>query len=799
MRKKRFLYILSLIMLATPLFTGCAESDIDQLTEQADYQLTLSLTLPGDQVKTRATEDGVDAFNENVINRVDIFLYPDGQTDQDAVWVQANAPHTYSSSNRQSTVATINMNYSTFRELFPNYEGSNSPAQTCTVYALVNRPSDVSLPEHTDVASLNALQLTSTTFDTFTADGDVKTNTIPTDFVMSGMATDIELSADKKHLTGNVDVYRTAAKVSLELTNVADRVQSDDGTTWYVPDLSSIRVELINGVKKGYVNQQGLSVSEDGYFTKRDIRMRALTAAEAGAEGHFGMDVPFYTYPNDWSQDMEHRSYLVVVIRWTPEGTSTITPTYYEIPINDADEQLQRNTHYKIKMDIGVIGGLTPEESVTLNTCSYIILPWGSTTQNGGHELEDVKVNLKRVRYLAVAESNIVMDNITSKQIYFSSSNDVEIVNLKLEQMSLKDTNAAWESKWESSTYDVSERPFNVVFKTTGDGATYMLVEHELNNRMDETSDYTDYRITFRIQHSEEGYQDKYYQDITIIQHPMIYASAEQNSYYPSTDAANGNTFINNARNNAGFGGSHGLTGNNKNPNRYKITASALTTDKYVIGDPRLSVVNNALTGNYITGASTDVANWTAFVSRTNNNKYYDDKTRYTRTNYWGNVYYTENNNGTYCTLEFYHPAEESARTRSMLSPQYMIASSYGVTTAITKENARKRCASYQEDGYPAGRWRLPTSGEVEYCVQLSAWGYIPILFGSEGSETTYWSANGSVTVTYDADGSNGSLTVNETANTNNTYYVRCVYDTWYWNGDNCNKNTFTWGDRQQF
>lgn len=396
MRKKRFLYILSLILLATPVFTGCAESDIDQLTEQTDYQLTLNVTLPGDQVKTRATEDGVDAFNENVINRVDIFLYPDGQTDQDAVWVQANAAHTYSSANRQSTVATINMNYSTFRELFPNYEGSNSPAQTCTVYALVNRPSDVSLPEHTDVASLNALQLTSTTFDTFTADGDVKTNTIPTDFVMSGMATDIELSADKKHLSGNVDVYRTAAKVSLELTNVADRVRSDDGTTWYVPDLTSIRVELINGVKKGYVNQQGLSVSEDGYFTKRDIRMRALTAEEAGAEGHFGMDVPFYTYPNDWSQDMEHRSYLVVVIRWTPEGTSTITPTYYEIPINDGEEELARNTHYKIKMDVGVIGGLTPEESVTLNTCSYIILPWGSTTQNGGHELEDVEAKLKK-------------------------------------------------------------------------------------------------------------------------------------------------------------------------------------------------------------------------------------------------------------------------------------------------------------------------------------------------------------------------------------------------------------------
>lgn len=368
------------------------------------------------------------------------------------------------------------------------------------------------------------------------------------------------------------------------------------------------------------------------------------------------------------------------------------------------------------------------------------------------------------------------MDNITSKQIYFSTSNDVEIVNLKLEQMSLRTQNAAWETKWVSSTYDVSERPFNVVFKTTGDGATYMLVEHELNNRMDETSDYTDYRITFRIQHSEEGYQDKYYQDITIIQHPMIYASAEQNSAGTS-NSNKGYTYVNSYNNanartyrgsNGNLGGVHGLTGENKNPNRYIITASSLTTDEYVIGDSRLSVVNNNLTGTNVTTASTGTANWT-----------YQD--------------------GSGNDLNYYHPAEESERTINMISPAFMIASSYGVTTTLNKEYSRKRCASYQEDGYPAGRWRLPTSAEIKYSVQLSAWGFIPILFGSAGSTTTYWSANGSVTVTYDNNGQNGSLTVNETADVTRTYYVRCVYDTWYWNGDNCDKNTFTWGDRQQF
>ena len=122
-----------------------------------------------------------------------------------------------------------------------------------------------------------------------------------------------------------------------------------------------------------------------------------------------------------------------------------------------------------------------------------------------------------------------------------------------------------------------------------------------------------------------------------------------------------------------------------------------------------------------------------------------------------------------------------------MLSPQFMIASSYGVTNPVSKNDARRRCASYQEDGYPAGRWRLPTQAEIEYIVSLSAWDIIPTLFGSEdGTETTYWSANGAVKVKGNSV-SSGTMTEGP---------VRCVYDTWYWT-DKCTKTQFTWGDKE--
>ena len=307
---------------------------------------------------------------------------------------------------------------------------------------------------------------------------------------------------------------------------------------------------------------------------------------------------------------------------------------------------------------------------------------------------------------------------------------------------------------------------------------------------MTSDADYTQYKMEFDVYHYDEDLATtRYKEHIVVYQEPMIYAEAEQNSRYPTDDSYN--VFINTRNgNNTEFGGAHGLTGQNRNPNRYIIRATALLTDDFVIGDPRLREVNNALTGQTITTASTAVNTW-ARISQYN--VYNDGKTQYSNnggTYYYGTAYYR---------LQFYHPTEESVRTRYMLSPEYMIASSYGVTNAVTKENARRRCASYQEDGYPAGRWRLPTSAEIEYAVQLSAWKIIPILFGSEGSTTNYWSANGRVEVTYDANGNNGTVTVYENATYTNSYYVRCVYDNWYWTDKTTPVNRFYWGDKQTF
>lgn len=119
-----------------------------------------------------------------------------------------------------------------------------------------------------------------------------------------------------------------------------------------------------------------------------------------------------------------------------------------------------------------------------------------------------------------------------------------------------------------------------------------------------------------------------------------------------------------------------------------------------------------------------------------------------------------------------------------MIAPVFRIASSYGVTNAINFDDATRRCATYQEDGYPAGRWRIPTQAEIWYMVKLASDGKIPQLLTTT---SYYWGGDGRAykpSVDYSAPTTSTSRS-----------YVRCVYDEWYWQ-DKCAKTTFTWGDK---
>ena len=202
------------------------------------------------------------------------------------------------------------------------------------------------------------------------------------------------------------------------------------------------------------------------------------------------------------------------------------------------------------------------------------------------------------------------------------------------------------------------------------------------------------------------------------------------------------------------------FTGGNRNI--YNITVTVLPEgSNYVIGDPRTAKPDPQLNGkgNLRESGYVLVANPEGYDFREGGPGWSDDIVLSPG---------KDINTGDTRYLENYRPAESSDRTRYMVAPSYRVASKFGGMEygGAPYLSAYYKCATYQEDGYPAGRWRLPTAAEIQFIASLQKQDFVT-LFGS----SKYWSANGLVS---------GSGTYTQ-AKEGDLALARCVYDSWYW------------------
>ena len=387
--------------------------------------------------------------------------------------------------------------------------------------------------------------------------------------------------------------------------------------------------------------------------------------------------------------------------------------------------------------------------------------------------------------------------------------------------------------------------------------STAIKLDHPLvNDNTKDDFDYSVYTIDFDIVHTdlEKGTHtySQYLRHITIVQHPGIYIERLRNSDteiqrrksgdydqglygYPDgeepwADKPWGYVYVNGGRFIRHETQSHTgnedryyklKTNNNKREYQwqtvwytggskdiYDIHATVLpSTSTFVIGDPRENRVNNLndpvkYPGLYIftvDGKSEDeiredqrILEAVRPLSPQMNpyGTYHPNRTR-TGFNKAKALYGDEQ----YRSLKWYYPTENSSRTENMVAPSYRISSKFsGIEFGnLDKKYAEYRCAAFQEDGFPAGRWRLPTKAEINFIGILSAKGFFEFLFNNNG---TYWSANGAVKV------SGGSVDYV----TSDTALLRCVYDSWYWDaidgleGDprQPRRDEFVWGDKER-
>lgn len=684
-------------------------------------------------------------------------------------------------------------------------------AVTCKAYVVANLPGGPSsVTDGMSVSDIRAIAVTS----------DFATSNVQSSFVMDGdnTVTLLNPGTTAESVSGKIDLQRAASKITIAV-NVPESI-TVDGQVWR-SERTNMSVLITNGVQSSAVNPATHTLVTGDYYTTTTVsenqthRQRKL---EAGTDTKFSYELtsPFYTYPNEWNPDESESpmTYMTLMVPWKLDGEDSYRTCYYMVPVIRTGNTIGRNIHYRVKINVNILGSFTPDEPFTLDDLSYTAAEWGSVP---------VDVDIADYRYLVVDQNHYTMDNITSTSIPVYTSHPTEITDIKVKYFRYSVTNngdeypvtitkaqnkasapmndgdSIFSYKFQnidaihhSSTIEFSH-PLVVwnPYRKTIYGNNYREIsQSDLPTYIDDIDHYrrtneaaySRYEIEITIIHKDKvGKPDaaNFTKTITITQYPQMYITTRQNYPVKGASAVQGNMFVNGYQANQ-YGDrnkwymTYGLSnsnGTNSNPNQYviNITQFDSSTD-YIIGDPRSRTINNLTSKDDFNGTDADSAPADGWA-------------------------FANDMSGTRRQLKYYYPTESGGDKANWIAPKIRVASSYGVCeTTNTYIQDQRRCASYQELGYPAGRWRVPTVAEIEFIMYQSQKGRIPKLFNTD---TKYMSAQGVVSTTM----TNGKLTV--PTNTNGSAAVRCVYDEWYWGNDtivpnNNGRYSFTWGDRER-
>lgn len=774
------------LLLAVLLVASC--NWFENPVPQAKGELRLTLITTG--LETKGPETGAAGesnLNENLLDTVNVFFYKnEADSNTNAVHcVQMVLPP-----NSQSIV-TVNIPLNIFEveRIFGPVPSIPAPA-TAKVYVIANatNPARAALNQIMTNASAATPSYTGTSIKSLkyleiNKYGPYISQTEPS-FVMDGSAV-VTLTADRKTITGRVKLDRVGCKIRLFITEIEEVIQIDgtDTLVW-IPLPQYMRLFIFNGTRKSHIDETlfPYTPAPEDYFTIRGNNMilaRTLSRMPADTTQtlqYWFNHIPYYSYPYhyDPTSGLDHTS-LVLVLPWLcpMSGHTHSHNTYYQIPITrpGLGLNLVRNSYYQIYVTVGMLGNF--EESDPLEMpFSVIVADWTTA---------EIKAEIREFQYLTVDRNNAELINQHSGIFHYSSSSPVSVkinsitymnyAGHNFQQVNVPVTGNGGTSHTVTENRTVhppggSAYTVQDAYKVSVEPGNIIKFERNIPSGV-----FTSSTITFTVT-NENGFSET----ITVEQFPPIYLTGEK-SYVASNY---GSVMVYGYRS-RGTGGSHSISddqnrslgavvnftdvdgsGSNNNQNQYNIhvgslAAGFITGDgrNYAIGDPRVPLSEAAAPSG---------------------------------------LYNFDQSN----TLELYRKTRTGDEAVDMIAPAYKIASSYGKTTTVSFEQAEKRCAAYQENGYPAGRWRVPTEAEILFIVNRSNAGVFPTLFGA----VNYW-----------ASGNRAYNAGNNTWSTPSSAYVRCVYDVWYWGdekgdyngggvdygipmiGTNPNGNVLQWGN----
>ncbi len=564
---------------------------------------------------------------------------------------------------------------------------------------------------------------------------------------------------------------------------------------------------------------------------------------------------PFYTYPQKWNDVDNNEPYIKIIFPWVSDikGNSEF---HYKVvlpkPANNVFT-LDRNCWYNLTATIEVLGG-TENDYVLIDQVEVSVADWAEPSWLAGKGLNSAKyfyVPTKEFDVYSMDSFNIPINTNSSAKAYitkieFKDYSKSPTLNLVYNfptttgTTSVANTSLQRDNSSPRQTYDnyQKEHTYSVSVNSTDRYNKFVTFSHSLENI------YVQRDITIYIEHSERS---DWHETVIIHQHPAIElkkAVDDEGNLIAGDLFVNGRfASVTNAKFGAtdrgyyhsrngwtGFGDRwggtydyYGILSNAINPtltstniygalvhqadvdwvdspffitditvsafsesnNFYKMSVNGAPEETvyYKIGDPRVKV-----SSIFTAGASAP------FNQTWSLQPYlYDEQ----RVNQYSNSY-------TDLVSEWDNPgdilvAANDINTRNMIAPHILVSS--GLTEGVQGYSPDdfvsyfKRGATYQEAGYPAGRWRLPTEAEIAFIAARQYDGTIPKIFNES---VPYFASSGRFVViprdrtkpmeyyTYDQLDTNFYY-VDEDGRQYGPYPYRnlidakFIYDAWYW------------------
>lgn len=360
--------------------TSCMSDDIES-TAACDYSVVLEYKVGGSATETRAAvtraeEVGNDNLNENLINRLDLFVFkPDGSRVKQV---------TFESTDVKGSSPTTDYKH---KELTSN-ELTRSDIDGNKLYLVANLENWGNINNLADLQKATINQATNFQY-----------NQKQSAFVMDAKMLERKVVTGKIHL--KFQLKRALAKIRLN-------VQDDKGNA-VAP--TAYACQLVNYAADGSIIEEG--TCDDNKLTKA----AAVATPNLKVEGK----AVFYSYANNWIDtnkdpkaeepiDVTKQTYILLKAKYNGKDY------FYKVPVNKRlyegnDEsttdgkpnwanyeplyRLDRNTIYDVTAKVDREGGSDPEHPAELNVLPTV-LPWETGANYTFNDAISIKTNIEK-------------------------------------------------------------------------------------------------------------------------------------------------------------------------------------------------------------------------------------------------------------------------------------------------------------------------------------------------------------------------------------------------------------------